>query len=303
MNLHALKICYTVALTGSVTKAAEKLNISQPAITAQIKKFEKELGVPLFEPKGRGVALTAIGQKMMNPTKRLFALEEQIEAIVENYRNHRSGRVRIVGTYLATSCLIPRWAAQFKSNHPEIEVQITTANTQEALEQLINYAADIAVCGGEPDSHSGEVEREDLYQDEVWFVVAPDHKYANQPITFRQMMTEPFIMREEGSAIRERLFALCKTNMVSPPQVALQFSGLNETIHAVASGYGASFISSLAAREYVDRGALARVHVDELLPVNTIALCTRKREQHEACVTEFISIIRWHLHGFANGSD
>ncbi|MGG4396160.1 LysR family transcriptional regulator [Paenibacillus thiaminolyticus] len=303
MNLHALKICYSVALTGSVTKAAEKLNISQPAITAQIKKFEKELGVSLFEPKGRGVALTAIGQKIMNPTKRLFALEEQIEAIMENYRTHRSGRFRIVGTYLATSCLIPRWAAQFKSNHPEIEVQITTANTQEALEHLINYAADIAVCGGELDTHAGEVEREELYQDEVWFVVAPDHKYANQPITFRQMMTEPFIMREEGSAIRERLFALCKTNMVSPPQVALQFSGLNETIHAVASGYGASFISSLAAREYVDRGALARVRVDELLPVNTIALCTRKHEKHEACVTEFISIIRRHLHGFANGTD
>lgn len=303
MNLHALKICYTVALTGSVTKAAEKLNISQPAITAQIKKFEKELEVPLFEPKGRGVALTAIGQKIMNPTKRLFALEEQIEAIVDDYRNHRSGRLRIVGTYLATSYLIPRWAAQFKSNHPEIEVLITTANSQEALEQLIHYAADIAVCGGEPDSHSEEVHREELYQDEVWFVVAPDHKYANRHIAFRQMMMEPFIMREEGSAVRERLFSLCKTYMVSPPQVALQFSGLNETIHAVASGYGASFISSLAAREYVERGELAQVHVDELLPVNTIALCTRKHEKSEAYVTEFISIIRRNLHGFANGAD
>ncbi|TDL53838.1 LysR family transcriptional regulator [Paenibacillus dendritiformis] len=303
MNLHALKICYTVALTGSVTKAAEKLNISQPAITAQIKKFEKELDVPLFEPKGRGVALTAIGQKIMNPTKRLFALEEQIEAIVDDYRNHRSGRLRIVGTYLATSYLIPRWAAQFKSNHPEIEVLITTANSQEALEQLIHYAADIAVCGGEPDSHSEDVHREELYQDEVWFVVAPDHKYANRHITFRQMMTEPFIMREEGSAVRERLFSLCKTYMVSPPQVALQFSGLNETIHAVASGYGASFISSLVAREYVERGELAQVHVDELLPVNTIALCTRKHEKSEAYVTEFISIIRRNLHDFANGAD
>ncbi|BFH13724.1 LysR family transcriptional regulator [Paenibacillus melissococcoides] len=302
MNLHALKICYTVALTGSVTKAAEKLKISQPAITAQIKKFEKELDVPLFEAKGRGVALTAIGQKIMNPTKRLFALEGQIEAMVEEYRRHRGGKLRIVGTYLATSCLIPRWAAQFKSNHPEIEVQITTANTQDALEQLMNYGADIAICGGEPDSHSAEVEREELFRDEVWFVVAPDHKYANRHISFGQMMKEPFIMREEGSAIRERLFALCKTHLVSPPQVALQFSGLNETIHAVASGYGASFISSLAAREHVNRGELARVHVDEMLPVNTIALCTRRHQKYEAYVTEFISMIRRNLHGYAKGS-
>ncbi|BFH69017.1 transcriptional regulator [Paenibacillus dendritiformis] len=302
MNLHALKICYTVALTGSVTKAAEKLKISQPAITAQIKKFEKELDVPLFEPKGRGVALTSIGQKIMNPAKRLFALEGQIEAMAEEYRTHRGGKLRIAGTYLATSCLIPRWAAQFKCNHPEIEVQITTANTQDALEQLIHYAADIAICGGESESHSGEVEREELYRDEVWFVVAPGHKYANRHISFRLMMTEPFIMREEGSAIRERLFALCKTYMASPPEIALQFSGLNETIHAVASGYGASFISSLAASPYVNRGELARVHVDGLLPVNSIALCTRKHGTYEPYVKEFISMARRNPHGFGKGS-
>lgn len=295
MNLHALKIFYTVALTGSVTQAASKLNISQPAITAQIKKFEKELNVALFEPKGRGVALTAVGQKLLNPTQRLFALEDQIESIIEECRWHQSGKLRIAGTYLATSFLIPRWAAKFKSDHAEIEVTITTANTKDVLDQLVNYAADIAICGGDPNFYSGEVEWEELYKDELWFVVAPNHKYANQHITFRQMMTEPFIMREEGSAIRERLFALCNANMVKPPRVALQFSGLNETIHAVTSGYGASFISSLVACEYVKRGELAKVYVDELLPTNTIALCTRKHEKYEPFVKEFISIIRENL--------
>ncbi|OAB37398.1 hypothetical protein PMSM_04865 [Paenibacillus macquariensis subsp. macquariensis] len=85
-------------------------------------------------------------------------------------------------------------------------------------------------------------------------------------------------MREEGSDTRERLFTLCRNNKVQPPRVALQFSGLNETIHAVASGYGASFISSLAANEYIRRGELARVHVDKLFAMNTISLCTRKKK-------------------------
>ncbi|MFW5435821.1 LysR family transcriptional regulator [Paenibacillus apiarius] len=295
MNLHALKIFYTVAVTGSVTQAASKLNISQPAITAQIKKFEKELNVVLFEPKGRGVALTSVGQKLINPAKRLFTVENQIESIIEDYRNHKNGKLRVVGTYLATSILIPRWAAKFKTNHAEIEVTITTANSKDVLDQLVNYAADIAICGGEPAFYPEEVEWEELCKDEVWFVVAPGHKYANQHITFNQMMTEPFIMREEGSATRERLFALCKTNMVEPPQVALQFSGLTETIHAVASGYGASFISSLAACEFVERGELAKVYVDELVPINTIALCTRKHEKPEPFVKEFLTIIRENL--------
>ncbi|WP_342190301.1 LysR family transcriptional regulator [Paenibacillus macquariensis] len=68
-----------MALTGSVTQAAARLNISQPAITAQIKKFEKELNVVLFEPKGRGVALTSIGQKLIEPVARLFTLENRVD--------------------------------------------------------------------------------------------------------------------------------------------------------------------------------------------------------------------------------
>jgi DNA-binding transcriptional LysR family regulator len=297
MNLHALKIFYTIALTGSVTQAAARLNISQPAITAQIKRFEKELNVVLFERKGRGVALTSIGQNLIEPVSRLFTLENRIELMIENYRIHGSGKLCVAGTYLATSFLIPKWAARFKSNHAETEVSIITANSQEVLDKLMNYDVDIAICGGEPEFYPEEVEREELYKDEVWFVVAPNHKFANRHITFSQMVTEPFIMREEGSATRERLFALCRTNKVQSPRVALQFSGLNETIHAVASGYGASFISSLAASEFIRRGELARVYVDKLFAMNTISLCTRKNEKYEPCVKAFISIVHENLDG------
>lgn len=65
MNLHALRLFHVIATTGSVTRAAELLNISQPAITAQVKKFEKELSLTLFKPQGRGIGLTQAGAELL----------------------------------------------------------------------------------------------------------------------------------------------------------------------------------------------------------------------------------------------
>lgn len=115
-----------------------------------------------------------------------------------------------------------------------------------------------------------------MFQDELWFVVAPNHKYANQQVTLSEMMKEPFVMREEGSSTRERLLSLCRTYHSAVPAISLQFNGLHEAITAVIAGYGANFVSSLVVREYVDRGELSRVYVEGIHLKNTIAICTRK---------------------------
>jgi len=80
MNLHALRLFYSVAETGSVTQAAKQLNISQPAVTSQIKKLEREIDCTLFVPKGRGILLTQSGAELAKQAKRLFSLEKEIES-------------------------------------------------------------------------------------------------------------------------------------------------------------------------------------------------------------------------------
>lgn len=106
------------------------------------------------------------------------------------------------------------------------------------------------------------------------------------------MVKEPFIMREEGSSMREHLFSLCQTYQVKPPKIALQFNGINETIRSVMAGYGANFISSLAVREHVDSGQLARVYVKDIHIKHKIAICTRKNERHSILVQKFIETVK-----------
>lgn len=292
MNLHALRLFHVIASTGSVTRASETLNISQPAITAQIKKFEKELSFALFKPQGRGIALTGAGEELALLAKRLFAVEQQIEQFAQDYVNGTNGSIRLAATYLPAHYLIPTWIAKFKQQYEQVEMVITTTNSSDALKQLLNVDVDIAIYGGITEAYPDTIRTEELFQDELWFVVAPHHPYANQQISLSEMMKEPFVMREEGSSTRERLLSLCRTYNTPAPTISLQFNGLHEAIQAVIAGYGANFVSSLVVREYVERGELCRVYVEGIHLKNIIAICTRKNEPLSASAANLIQMIR-----------
>ncbi|MFF2907537.1 LysR family transcriptional regulator [Paenibacillus sp. NPDC057934] len=292
LNLHVLRLFYTVATTGSVTRASQKLNISQPAISAQIHKFEKEHNIVLFEIQGRQLVLTPLGEQLVQPLQKLFALEEQVQLLIEDHHNHPKGKLRIAGNYLSTSILIPSWAALFKKNYPEVEVHISTTTSREALEKLMNFEADVAIygLGDMPLPAAQGLHWTELYADEFLFVVSPEHKYANQVISLQGMMAEPFIMREAGSVARERLTQLCKEHHLPAPNIELQFTGMSGSIHAVSAGYGASFISLLVANSYITHGKLAKVNVTDVNLKNTIVMCTRQQEHTEPLVEKFVAI-------------
>ncbi|MGN8769107.1 LysR family transcriptional regulator [Paenibacillus barengoltzii] len=278
MNLHALRLFHVIAETGSVTRASELLNISQPAISAQIRKLEKELGLPLLKAQGRGIALTDVGDKLFTYSRRLFAVEQQIEQFLQDYKMGELGHI-------------------FKSQYEHVEMSINTTNSTDALKQLLNLEVDLAIYGGLPETYPESVHAEEMFRDELWFVVSPKHRYAGQRVSLHDMVREPFVMREIGSSTRERFMALCRTYNAQAPRIALQFNGLNETVQAVIAGYGASFVSALVVREYVERGLLSRVFVDGVDLMNTISVYTRKNEPLSPAVQRFVDLIREHPQG------
>ncbi|GAA0361552.1 LysR family transcriptional regulator [Bacillus horti] len=297
MNLHALRLFYTVAKLGSVTRAADELRISQPAVTKQIKQFEKDISTTLFVPRNRRIQLTDAGEILAEQAEKLFSLERQMEAYLKDYALGKTGTIRLAATYLPANFLIPAWAAQFKKEHEDVEMMITTMNSREAFNQLIHFEADVAVFGGGKDEQETDlIHWDELFQDELWFVVPKGHPFANKEISLEEMVTVPFIMREEGSSTRERLFALCKTYHVKAPKISLQFSGLNESIRAVLAGYGAIFISSLVVRDLVEKGELSQVYVKGVQLKNSIAIWTRKGEVLTPAVQSFVDLVKSSTH-------
>lgn len=291
MNLHGLRLFHIVAKTGSMTIAAEQLRISQPAITSQIKKFENENNITLFLPQGRGIRLTEIGKKLAKEASLIFELENRMETLIENYSQGKIGTLKIAGNYLTSNFLLPKWVSCLKKQNENVNIKITTLNTHEAVNSLIRYQSDIAVLGGGATNYLDKIDVNKIIEDDIWFVSAPNHKYANKTVSLNEIMLEPFIMREEGSYMRALLKSICNTTGICLPNSMLEFDGLHETLMASMAGYGISFCSSIAVRELVNIRKLSRIYVENVNPKNGIAICVRKKENKSQLVKNFISII------------
>ncbi|GAB6991155.1 LysR family transcriptional regulator [Paenibacillus pini] len=275
MNLHALRLFYQVADKGSVTLASEALNISQPAVTSQIKKLERELDLKLWTSSGRGVVLTEAGKRLAAEANRLFAMEAEIEDTLQQLKSGAAGKLHIVATYLPANFLLPKWIAHYKQKHPNVEIELTTTNSSQAIDSLIHFKSDLALIGGIREDHP-LLERTEWLEDDMCFVVHKQHRLAGARIHLAEMVNEPFIFREEGSFSRDQLIALCTTHNLPIPAVGLQMNGLNETLRVVMEGYGAAFLSSLETEDYVARGEIQKVHVQGIHLKNPISLYTRK---------------------------
>lgn len=290
MNLHAFRIFHEVAESGGVTRASERLRISQPAVTAQLRNLERELGLVLFRAQGRGLVLTEAGERMAEQSRRLFALEREIEREGERLRLGEQGKLRLAATYLPANVLLPGWIASFKRSYPGVEIALTTVNSREAFDRLTHYEADLAVVGGGrelPDGLSCEL----LLQDELSFVVPGAHPLAGKRATLLEMLAEPFVVREEGSSGRELLMALCRLHGAPAPRIGLQCSGTAETIRAVAAGYGAALASALEVQDSVERGEIGKVAVDGIRIDNPIGLYWRTGEPLSPCAEKFAAFL------------
>ncbi|RAP76149.1 LysR family transcriptional regulator [Paenibacillus montanisoli] len=290
MNLYGLIVFHHVAASGSITRAAEILRISQPAVTAHVRNMANELGLTLLAPKGRGILLTEAGERLAAHAAKLFALQNEITRDIEQYRAGEAGELRIAATSLPANFLLLEQLVSFRGVCPAVQVSLRTLNANDALEALLHYEADLAVIGGGGEPRAG-LNRTLLLEDELWFVSSVEHRYAGRHIPFSALMQEPFIMRESGSAARERLLSLCRVNGTNVPEAALQVSGVHESIHAVAAGLGIAFVSALEANKAVSRGELARVWAEGADLRNPIVLYTREGESLPPAAQHFIDVM------------
>ncbi len=290
MNLHALRLFSRVAEKGSVTRAAEELHISQPAVTSQIKKLEHEIGLTLMVSKGRGILLTEAGHELAKHAKRLFSLEIEIESHIDRMKKGNIGKLRIVATFLPANFLLPQWIARFKQTYKDVEIELTTTNSSEAIERLVNYEAEVAFIGGSRENHP-LMARIELFEDELWFVVHKDHKLALQTVSLAEALQEPFVFREEGSSSREKLISICRINNVKQPSIGLQMNGLNETIRAVMACYGITFVSAIEVQDYIARGDLAQVYVEGVALKNPISMYIRNKDELSSQALHFTEMV------------
>lgn len=290
MNLHALRIFTQVANLNSVTRSAESLLISQPAVTAQLRKLEQEIGMKLVIPKGRSIQLTEAGLLLANHSNRLFGMETEIEKVLKDFSDGNRGSLRICATQLPAGTVLPSWIVKFKDKYPLVDVELFKGNSETTYQSLLDYSVHIAfVCN---ERHEKGVESLTLLEDELIFIVPKNHKLAGKEVTFEELIMEPFILREEGSATRNKLLSLCETLDINKPQKSIQIEGLRECIETVKAGYGVSLVSALAVKNELHNDDIGKVDVKNVYISHPIKLCRRINEDPLSITNKFIAVIQ-----------
>ena len=286
MNLHHLAVFHAVVNAGNVSRAAEALGVSQPAVSKQLRQFERELGVTLLDRLPRGVAPTAAGRVLADHARRVFAAAGEASRAVEELRGLRRGTLSVGASTTIAGYLLPEPLARFARRHREIEVRLGVANTDGVRRAVLDGTVEVGFTEGSAEAIEGEaaLEVEPFAEDELVAVVAPTHELARLggPASLKAVVAGPVVLREPGSGTRAVLeAALASRGLTVRP--ALSLGSTEAVARAVAAGAGVAFVSRLAVARDVADGRLAVVAVEGFaLPRPLHRLRLRGRESSHA---------------------
>lgn len=259
LSLRQLQALRVVAQVGRINEAAEKMGLTPPAVTLQVKQAEAEIGAELFERTRGGLVPTEIGLVAIAAAhdvhERMRALDDEIAALVTG----RLGRVRL-GAVSTAKYFVPSMIAGFQAANPGIEVTLLVGNRSETIERLRQRELDIVIMGRPP---RGQPLEASVIGDHPFVVIAPpDHELAGRRgITKERIARETFLLRERGSGTRSSLdlFFSDIPEKVENPGLEM---GSNESIkQAVMAGLGVAMISAHTVALEVQSGRLAVLDV------------------------------------------
>jgi len=290
MNLNHLAIFHAVAEEGSMSRGAERLFISQPAVSKQIKELEAALGVTLLDRLPRGVRLTAAGEVLAGHARRLFAVEADAERAVAELKGLVQGRLTIGASLTIGDYLLPKILGEYRKKYPGIALHLEIANTHVIQQKLLEDALDVGLTEGFVED--GELAAEVFSEDTLVAVVPPGHfLLGKESVTAAEFCREPFLMREPGSGTRaviERALAL--QGIVVTPAMSL---GSTEAIkRGVASGLGVAIVSGLALATEIEIGLLRPLALSDLSITRPLHLVRGRGKSAGAAVQAFLDLLK-----------
>src|SRR5262245_42474277 len=198
MELHQLRYFVTVVREGTFTKAADRLYITQPSLSEQIRKLETELGGQLFQRLGRRLALTSAGEAFLPHAEQALVEVDQARARVEEVQGLRLGRLSIGVLPSVAARLLPPFVAEFRRRHPGVEVVLREGNASADLEQLVHDGAlDLAVV--RLPARRADLADHVMIREPLVLVAAPGHRLADaRSVALAELADEPFVATRPG---------------------------------------------------------------------------------------------------------
>jgi DNA-binding transcriptional LysR family regulator len=264
-TMRQLEVFLAVARAGSFRRAAERIHVSQPALSQHVGELERALGARVFDRRGRQVALTEAGRILEDHALRMFAALASAQEAIAEVAGGTRGALVVGASTTPGIYVLPFLIGSFERDQPGISVALRIANSRVIEEHIRANELDLGVVGGHGLKPGEECLAAGIL-DELVLIVPPGHPWAKRARCEPSMLTrERLLVREEGSATREVTErALQRADVKLGPTMVLNHT---EAIkQAVMAGLGVAFVSIYAVRGELESGRLASVRLRGLKP-------------------------------------
>jgi DNA-binding transcriptional LysR family regulator len=240
INLNHLRIFYYAAKEKNLTRAAEALFVTQPAVSMQIKALEQYLEVPLFRKRGKFLELTHEGSVLFKYAEKIFGVVEEMEHALKGFASLTHGSLIIGTTRSFARHLMPGLISGYQEKFPGIKVSLEVGSSSEIAEGVANFKYDLGIIGRIPLPNNVKVVP--FKPEEFCLVVSPDHRFAEKGVvSCRELQSEPIIIREPGSGSRHFMLSFLDAHGVKP-SVLVEAGSVEFIKEYVIQGRGISFL-------------------------------------------------------------
>jgi LysR family hydrogen peroxide-inducible transcriptional activator len=291
MELRQLELLVSVIESGSLTAAAAKCHLSQPAITQQIQALEEEIGEPLLIRRARGVEPTTAGRTVLDHAHRLLAERDKLRDAFADRRELRQGRVSFGIIPTIAPYLLPQWLGPFRERFPGIAIAISESRTNELIAQLVEGRIEFAVLSDVPehDRQKWSLQVRELFREPLLLAAPIQHPLADRKAapTPADLKAEELIHLKGGHCLSDRTLRLCK---IREPDPGLQCDQLGTALSMVAAGLGVTVIPKLATRNRALDGIVLRPFAGKGLH-RVIALMKRRGSKDTPAAAALLKLL------------
>ena len=286
MEMHQLRYFAKVAELGNVSRAAEACFVSQPSLSQQIAKLERELGQPLLERLGRGVRLTAAGTLFKQYADQILNLTQEARAHVADEPD--SGRIVLAAIPTIAPYFLSPFLARFATACPKARVEIVEETTGDIVRLLGNGDVDLAIVA--LPIQVDQAHTTTLFTEELLAVLPVDHPLAKKPrLGLRELAAEPFVILNEAHCLAGNTMSACARYAMAP-LVTAKCHQLLMVLELVRLGQGVSLIPAMAVPKQPGSGLMFRSLAGDK-PSRTIALAWNRKRYQTKLFKRFVQFL------------
>jgi DNA-binding transcriptional LysR family regulator len=296
MDTRQLAAFCAVVERKSFSQAAERLGVTQPAVSLQIRSLEQRLGRQLLDRSGRRVEPTEAGRRLYASAQRVLAAEEHLlEELDADDEGAITGTLELGASTGPGGTVVPLLLCEFQEQQPDMGVRLTVSDTQTVVDRVAGRELELGIVGAGR-RHRG-VAFEPFFSDEVVLACPADHRFAGKTVSLDDLKGEKLIVMQDGAGVRQVIEdELRKAGMrLRDLDVRLEL-GLQESVRsAVLAGHGIAFISRLAIEADLAAGQIATARVRGLDPVREIFLARATGRSETRAARAFVAFAQGRL--------